>query len=297
MPRKKHFFYKFYVDRWDGDTNRKKLKRENSDTWHTVCNIMNKTRVAYIEGPREHMAKMLNLTEVEFDDFFLDLTTTGTAKTRVRRVKKVAPKVARGVARDVAQQEFFPKTVDIFRITCEWLIEEFKDSKTNDLPEGKKLREKLRGTKTVHARDASYELGVNKLQVNSSSEAEEDTHSLTSQPDTFRPPKGKTRRQVCEELSRDPKYKHIGGPGAIEHELKRCERWCSKNRCHPSLKKFKEKWLDRIWPQKEAAAANGNGNGNGAGKNGSHTSRRNGHAPDHGDDQETRPDRIGAKSL
>lgn len=271
MPRQKQFYYYFNINEWEGDSDRLKMSRANSDTWHSVINIMYKTKRATIEGTRDHLAKMLKLTPEEFDDFFEDLRTSGTATKAVivnlkidgRKAAQYLRKSCADVAQMSAQRRFFAEFLPIYRIFSRNVEEKLKGKKSEDLPEDKKLRKKLRGTNHEPARNASKELIVNKLRTNSSSEAEEETNSLTSQADTFRPPKGKTRRQVCEEISRDPKYKHIGGPGAIEHELKKLERWCSINRCHPSLKKFKESWLDRIWPKETNGNKNGNGSRNG----------------------------------
>lgn len=281
MPRRKQFFYYFNIDEWEGDTDRLKMSRANSDTWHTVINIMYKTKNATIEGPREHLAKMFKLSPEEFDDFFEDLRTSGTASraaiTKVKLSGKKAAQMLRKSRAEVAQESFnvrlFPEFLPIYRIYSRNVDEKLKGKKTGALPEDEKLRQKLRGTNRVPARNTSKELIVNKLITNSSSDEEENTNSLTnSYRESFRPPKGKTRRQVCEEISQDPKYKHIGGPGAIEHELRKLEKWCSQNRRHPSLKKFKESWLDRIWPKESNGNKTGNGNGakaaNGSGPNG-----------------------------
>lgn len=259
MARRKDFWYKFNINDWETDECRLKLKRENSDTWLTAINIMHKTRSAFIEGTGEQLANMLGLTAEEFDGFFEDLRSTRTAKTSIRKVKKPAPKPARKAAhelRDPAQPNFFPEILQIFRIVSRRLENEFKSGKQKTSPEPAQPARYKNGTAQV----PQLEVSSNKLEVkskNSSSFEEESTHSLTSQKSNFRPPKGQTRKQFLEDLAKDPKYRHIGGPAMLERELAKAEEWCRKNRRHCTPTRFKENWLDRI-----DRPVNGNGKRN-----------------------------------
>jgi hypothetical protein len=67
------------IDDWLNDPCLRAMKRENRDSWMTVCLLMKKQGTYFFEGTRDVLADMLTLSLGEFDEFIRDLKRTKTA--------------------------------------------------------------------------------------------------------------------------------------------------------------------------------------------------------------------------
>jgi len=97
------FYLKLDIDDWLNDPCLRGLKRENRDTWLTVCLLMHREGVFQFTGNRETLARKFSLSLAEFDDLINDLKATKTANVTLCR-KNVTIK-SRRFARDAKTRE------------------------------------------------------------------------------------------------------------------------------------------------------------------------------------------------